>query len=163
MCIRDRYWFIVGSNQSVDSITHSFLEVGHTQNENDAIHSVIKQAARKLQIYTSEQWSAVIWGARRNKPFFVKGMQLSDFSDFKAVSKHVRNSDVADDGSKVNWLKIRSIKFCNADPNIMLVKHSYQDEYARVDLMRRERRKISATDVSLMQLRTTAPLLSAAK
>ena len=116
-----------------------------------------------MQIYTPEQWSAVIQGARRNKPFFVKDMQLSDFSDFKEISKHVRNFDVADDGSKVNWMKIRSIKFCNADPNIMLVKHSYQDDYARVDLVRRERRRISATDVSLMQLCTTAPLLSAAK
>ena len=54
------YWFIVGSNQSFDSIAHSFLEVGHTQNENDAIHSVIERAARKLQIYTPVQWSAVI-------------------------------------------------------------------------------------------------------
>ena len=53
------YWFIVGSNNSVESITHSFLEVGHTQNENDAIHSVIERAVRKLQIYTPEQWSAV--------------------------------------------------------------------------------------------------------
>ena len=50
-------------------------------------------------LLTPEQWSAVIQGARRNKPFFVKGMQLSDVSDFKAVSKHVRNFDVADDGS----------------------------------------------------------------
>jgi len=157
------YWFIVGSSSSVESITHSFLEVGHTQNENDAIHSTIERAARKLQIYTPQQWSAVIQGARRSKPFFVKYMHLSNFFDFKAVSKHVRNFDVADDGSKVNWLKIRSIKFCKADPNIMLVKHSYQDAYTAVDLMRRERRRISAADVSLVQLRTTAPLLSAAK
>lgn len=144
-------------------MTHSFLEVGHTQNENDSIHSAIERAARKAKIYTPEQWSAVARTARQNKPYSVQDMQLVDFINFKEVAKEIRNFDVTDAGCKVNWSKLRSIRFSKAEPNIMLVKHSHGDDYARVDLMRRKRNVTSAADVQLPQLRTTGLHLSAAK
>jgi len=144
-------------------VTHSFLEVGHTQNENDSIHSAIERAARKAKIYTPEQWSAVARTARQNKPYSVQDMQLVDFINFKEVAKEIRNFDVTDAGCKVNWSKLRSIRFSKAEPNIMLVKHSHGDDYARVDLMRRKRNVTSAADVQLPQLRTTGLHLSAAK
>ena len=144
-------------------MTHSFLEVGHTQNENDSIHSAIERAARKAKIYTPEQWSAVARTARQIKPYSVQDMQLVDFINFKEVAKEIRNFDVTDAGCKVNWSKLRSIRFSKAEPNIMLVKHSHGDDYARVDLMRRKRNVTSAADVQLPQLRTTGLHLSAAK
>lgn len=157
------YWFLVGSIDAIESVTHSFLEVGHTQNENDSIHSAIERAARKAKIYTPEQWSAVARTARQNKPYSVQDMQLVDFINFKEVAKEIRNFDVTDAGCKVNWSKLRSIRFSKAEPNIMLVKHSHGDDYARVDLMRRKRNVTSAADVQLPQLRTTGLHLSAAK
>ena len=105
----------------------------------------------------------VIRTARLTNPHAVKDMQLVDFFDFKEVAKEIRNFDISDDGCKVNWTKLRSIRFSKAEPNVMLVKHSYGDDFARVDLMRRSRKPRSAADVQLRQLRTSGPKLSAAK
>jgi len=45
-------------------------------------------------------------------------------------------------------------RFSKAEPNVMLVKHSYGDDFARVDLMRMSRKPSSAADV---QLRISGP------
>jgi hypothetical protein len=72
----------------IESITHNFLETGHTQNENDAVHAVIECSARNAVIYTPEQWSAIVRTARPSKPYQVKDMQPSNFFNFKQVAKH---------------------------------------------------------------------------
>ena len=36
----------------IDLIEHGFLEKGHTQNENDSVHSTISTAAKKTHLHT---------------------------------------------------------------------------------------------------------------
>ena len=86
---------------TVDKIEHGFLEVGHTQNENDSVHSVIARAAKRIPVYTPSQWATVAQGARRNKrPYSVKEMSAQDFFDFKAISNRVKNLDYDEAGKK---------------------------------------------------------------
>jgi len=49
-------WWYILQKFDVDIITHSFLEVGHTQNENDAVHAAIERASRKISLFVPDQW-----------------------------------------------------------------------------------------------------------
>ena len=40
---------------SLTCVEHKYLEKGHTQNENDTIHSSIESASKKISIYTTAQ------------------------------------------------------------------------------------------------------------
>uniref|UniRef100_A0A6P7G4Q1 Uncharacterized protein LOC114337629 n=1 Tax=Diabrotica virgifera virgifera TaxID=50390 RepID=A0A6P7G4Q1_DIAVI len=42
------------------SITHRFLEKGHTQNEGDSVHSVIERASETKMIYTPDEWRLLV-------------------------------------------------------------------------------------------------------
>ena len=52
--------FAMKNYASLDEIEHCFLEMGHTQNENDSVHSVIAQTAKKIPVYTPEKWATVV-------------------------------------------------------------------------------------------------------
>ncbi|GFS27495.1 DNA repair protein rhp54 [Elysia marginata] len=95
------FWFCMKTMPVVAKIEHRFLEVGHTQNENDSVHSVIAQAANRIPVYTPGQWATVARGPRRNKrPYAVKEMTAQDFFHFKAISKEIKNLDNDEDGEK---------------------------------------------------------------
>ena len=85
------FWFTIKKNDAfLDKIEHCFreVEVGRTQNEKDSVHSVIAQTAKKIPVYTPEQWATVVRGARRNKkPYSVKEMSSGDSFDFKKCQK----------------------------------------------------------------------------
>lgn len=40
----------------LDKIEHFFLESGHTQNENDSVHSLIERKTKHFEIYSPQQW-----------------------------------------------------------------------------------------------------------
>ncbi|GFS06994.1 DNA repair protein rhp54 [Elysia marginata] len=133
------FWFCMKTTPAVAKIEHGFLEVGHTQNENDSVHSVIAQVAKRIPVYTPGQWATVARGALRNKlPYAVKEMTAQDFFDFKAISKKIKNLDNDEDGEKVRWTKIRAITFNQSETDFMTIH--YDDKVCRVDLMRRKRK-----------------------
>jgi len=105
------HWWYVVNVLKVERVAHNYLEVGHTQNENDSVHSTIESRSRRARIDTPEQWSGVIATARQNKPYVVTDMQIVDFYDFKKMSGSLRNLDVCEDNSRVKWTKIRRMKF----------------------------------------------------
>ena len=124
---------------TVDKIEHGFLEVGHTQNENDSVHSIIARAAKRIRVYTPSQWATAAQGARRNKrPDSVKEMTAQDFFDFKAVSNRVKNLDYDEAGEKVKWSKVRAITFNQCESDVMIIR--YDHKISKVDLMRRKRK-----------------------
>ena len=95
------FWYCMKRMPTVDKIEHGFLEVGHTQNKNDSVHSVIARAAKRIPVYTPSQRATVAQGARRNKrPYSVKEMTAQDFFDFKAISNRVKNLDYDEAGKK---------------------------------------------------------------
>ena len=149
----------------VNDVTHSFLEVGHTQNENDSVHATIERASRRTSLYTPDQWSAVIGTARAEKPYVVIQMELEDFFDFKKMASSIRNFEVDEDGHKVKWTQIRAMEFSNQHPNTMFIRYRYDKDAKCVNLMtsRRNMRQRITEKPQLKQLRTTSIPLSAAK
>ena len=108
--------FAMKNYASLDKIEHCFLEVGHTQNENDSVHSVIAETAKKIPVYTPD-----------------------DFFAFKEMSKGLKNLDLDEEDEKVAWSRIRVIAFNRADKDAMIVR--YDSGCCRADLMRLARRK----------------------
>ena len=133
------FWYCMKTMPTVDKIEHGFLEVGHTQNENDSVHSVIARADKRIPLYTPSQWATVAQGARRNKrPYSVKEMTAQDFFDFQVVSNRVKNLDYDEAGEKVKWSKIRAITFNQSESDVMIIR--YDHKISKVDLMRRKRK-----------------------
>ena len=55
-----------------NSITHKYLERGHTQNENDSVQSCIERAMKNVSLFATAQLATLIHTARRSKPYIVK-------------------------------------------------------------------------------------------
>lgn len=45
--------------KQLKNIKHTFLEVGHSQNERDYIHSTIERASKYKNIYTPSMWELI--------------------------------------------------------------------------------------------------------
>ena len=80
------YYFITCST-SVEVITHSYLECGHTMNEGDSMHSTIESAKKNQQIFCPEQYYFLARAARKQKPYIVHEMTTDDFIDFERMTK----------------------------------------------------------------------------
>ena len=73
-------WHAINTLDGLSKLEYGFLEKGHTQNENDTVHSVITNSVKKVTLYTPEQWYQGVRMARNKpKPFNVKEMCLQDF------------------------------------------------------------------------------------
>lgn len=56
--------FLYASAKFNISIKHTFLEVGHTQNEGDSVYATIEKFAKNQKIYTPEDWIELIKRAK---------------------------------------------------------------------------------------------------
>jgi len=159
------WWYAVTTLRNITSITHNYLDVGHTQNENDTVHSTIERVSRRASLYTPEQWSAVIATASSKKSYNVTDMQVKDFLDFKTASQCVRNFAVTEDGDRVRWNKLCSMSFSSQNPDKMHIRYKFDKDSTCVDLVKtpRETRKSRHTSLQLKQLYSKALPLPAAK
>ena len=154
------YWNAVRKN-NIQTITHKFLERGHTQNENDSVHSTVESAAKNVTIYTPEQWYSTVRMARRRQPYDVKQMKGSDCFDFKDLSKCLTNFNTDYDGEKVKWMEARLFQIRADDPNALYLKYAFDSGFVHVDLLRHSRR--STPNPDLVHLYTGPLSISAAK
>ena len=51
----------------LNRLTHTFLEKGHTETENDVVHAIIERKCRRFYLYTPDQWFAAVRTARVSK------------------------------------------------------------------------------------------------
>jgi len=77
---------------NIKSITHKFLITGHTQNENDSVHSVIegsiKRCLRAGPIYHPSQYiTAISLARKKGTPYKIVELSHNDFFE----SKHFKN------------------------------------------------------------------------
>lgn len=137
-------WYFINTTPDVELVEHFFLERGHTQNENDSVHSVISRAAAHIPVYTPEQWAQTVRGARRGKnPYCVKEMMASDFLDFKDLASNLKNFDKDDNSDKVYWSKIRKLVIKQNDRNALHIQYEFDVDPVRVDLYRGKRNSSS--------------------
>ena len=145
------YWFCL-NKLGLSSITHHYLEKGHTQNENDSIHATIESASKNVRVYTTPQWATIIRMARRDKPYSVKEMSSKDFYDFKSLSCPLKNFNTNTNGEKIVWNKIKSFRLTSNKPNYFFYKTHHSGEEFQVDLFKRLRSAPNPSEMSLLQL-----------
>jgi hypothetical protein len=124
----------------IPSIHLHFFVVGHSQNENDHMHSLVeKQKKRALAagpIYVPAQWIPIIAAAKKSgQPFKIEEMDFSDFIDVKNISLQMgKNYNKTVKKTKVLWTEIRSLRVLKGEPDRFSVKESFEDgeEYKEI-------------------------------
>ncbi|XP_073953172.1 uncharacterized protein [Choristoneura fumiferana] len=136
------YQYII-DHYNIESITHRFLEVGHTQNEGDSVHSVIERASHKGRvIYTPQQWFNLIrWAKTSGDPYRVTELTQDDILDLRTLLDG-RNWLKNDDGEKVMWNKIKEIYVKKEMPDTIHYKYDLScEEYKIIKTAKKTRSK----------------------
>ncbi|GFR78138.1 hypothetical protein ElyMa_005842400 [Elysia marginata] len=124
----------------LETVTHTFLEKGHTETENDLVHATIERKSRNIDICSPEQWFTVPRTARILKqPYVVHEMTSGDFIDFKGMASQVRNLTTDDSGNKISWSKVGQVMSMADDPSVLHIKTFYNGQPQRLDLNRQNR------------------------
>ena len=80
---KNRYYFSMLwyclHRYNLQSVTHYYLEKGHTQSEGDSMHSAVESASRNIPVYTTGQWATVVRSANHKKPYIVHEITLKYF------------------------------------------------------------------------------------
>ncbi|CAH2009765.1 unnamed protein product [Acanthoscelides obtectus] len=134
------YHHAVQKYNFINSITHKFLIKGHTQNEGDSVHSVIerhvKRSLKSGPIFIPAQYVTIIRTSKvSGSPYRVHELNHEDFLDLKDFASTAARSFTKNDRNES--IKIADIKVVKADknnPNKILYKASYADEYQTIDI-----------------------------
>ena len=73
--------FAVGNNIT---ISHKYLEVGHTHMEVDSVHATIERAKKNQNIKLPTDYIDVIISARKRNSYKVKYLDYNFFNDYKS-------------------------------------------------------------------------------
>jgi hypothetical protein len=146
-----------------ESVSHKFLERGHTQNENDTVHSCIEKSMKNIPLYTTSQLATTFQMARRSQPFKVTEMTTSDFFDFKDLSEQIRNLEIDSEGCKIKWMEIRIISFSSEMPDTAKIQYDYDGPVRFLNLLSNLRKSVSAPTLKKLFKGDDVPKLSKAK
>lgn len=137
------YLYVV-TQSNVNSITHKFLTVGHTQNEGDSMHSVIEKAKKRVlkggPIYAPYQLPPIISAAKQDgKPYKVTEMDTEDFLDFKQLSKMIEKAVTTNsENEKIVWNNIQVFRVEKKYPGKVFYKTDIQSQtFSTIDLTNR--------------------------
>lgn len=124
-----------------NSITHKFLIRGHTQNEGDAVHSIIEKEIKKTlrsgPIYVPAQYVTAIRNAKkRGNPFSVNEMTYRDFVDIKNLASAGLKKNVDGDSVKLSDIKVIRIEKSDSNEIKIFYKTSYFHDYKEMALQR---------------------------
>jgi hypothetical protein len=110
------------------TITHRFLEQGHTQMEADSVHALIEKAKKNVTVFVPQQWYALMSAAKKKgTPYQVYEMDQPDFFDFKDFVERT-NWTKNSDSEKIAWSKVKEVTVKATEPNVMLYKLNFLDE-----------------------------------
>lgn len=130
---------ILQSSEIQETIIHKYLNVGHTQNSCDSMHSCIeRQCKRSLNsapIYTPSQFAGIVGAAKKTGiSYVVKELHYTDFYDFKKLAG-VFNFTFNTEKKKVEWLKINVlIMVVRSQPNVFFYKTWKQEGFFEIHL-----------------------------
>ncbi|CAG9763461.1 unnamed protein product [Ceutorhynchus assimilis] len=136
-------------------ITLSFMEVGHTQNEGDSMHSAIERCARRIPIYTPGQWATIARTACVKKRYFVNELNQTDFFDFKdLLAQCTKKLDKDTCGTIVKWTDISCVQVDFAKPDILKFAYKLQEGFYEINIKEGSRKEsISFLQYNLKPLR----------
>nr|CAH7729952.1 unnamed protein product [Callosobruchus chinensis] len=135
--------FAVNKIHHLNVIDLKFMESGHSYLEADAMHATIERARKHKSIYTTREWSVLISTARRNpRPYYVNNLRFDDFYDLQELAATMTpNTTTNTNQEKVQWLKIKWMRFEKTDPYLIKYKYELSDEeFLLIDVAGRRKR-----------------------
>ncbi|CAG9839364.1 unnamed protein product [Diabrotica balteata] len=148
-------------------ITHSFLEKGHTQNECDSVHGVIERAAKKIPIFSPQQWYTLARTACKVRPYKIKEMAQTDFYDLKdMLAKTTKNWDKTEHGCKVIFSNLKVIMVEPKCPHELNVKYNFEEDFIKINTLelKRSYHKLDSLETYQLKILRSSPVpISSAK
>lgn len=133
--------FIVQTSNHIKVIEQKFLESGHSMMECDSMHSSIEKAKKYTSVYTVNDWLNIFKYARSSRhrsnaqPYEVIELEYNEFYDLAALSNaYLQNTGINTSGEKVNWLKIKTLRYDKDYPNHLLYRYDYTDEFCKINI-----------------------------
>lgn len=152
---------------NISSITHKYLVRGHTQNEGDAVHSIIERSLKRTKrsgpIYVPGQYVSVIRHAKKKgNPIKVKEMGYKDFLDIKALYDEMGLNISKDiDGIDFKINDVRVLRF-EKGSDVFRFKTSYKQMDWKCVSLKPKKRRSEFKDVNTINIkqayRKTIPL-----
>ena len=102
-----------------------YLEIGHTQNQNDLVHAFIGRFTKNQAMYIPSQCFQILKSACLKSPYKVKDLGMSDFHKLDKLCRETSdNFNVNINGLKVNFTEIRVLKDHYTLPDVNSVRTS---------------------------------------
>ncbi|KAL8606590.1 hypothetical protein ACOMHN_009475 [Nucella lapillus] len=152
----------------IQKIDQKFLESGHTHMECDSMHSTIESAKTGVKVHTPDEWTFLMRCARPRKRYDVEELAHRNIFDFKSVATTcLRNTKSDTDGNRVNWMKIKWLRYLKGEEDTIYFKYKMSDPFKKLKIRHgssRRGRPISVTTIEELPRRYAQRLpISAAK
>lgn len=131
----------------LEVIEQKFLESGHTQMEADSMHSSIESAKKNAFVFSMIEWISIFKRARRKQcvridgnkitrdPYKVKEFKYDEFFDLKHLANTIIKNRTKDDkGQKVQWLKIKRIKYVKGEDRKIFLNYDMSDNFNIIEI-----------------------------
>lgn len=113
---------------SVERVDHKFMESGHSFGPSDSDFADIEKKAKKKEtIYIPEEWYEIIEKSRVKNKFHVTRMKADMFVGTQELEGLCTRRSKTEDGHKVEWLKIKHMRFRKDAPGLMEFRYDYND------------------------------------
>ncbi|KAL4718003.1 hypothetical protein ACJJTC_003953 [Scirpophaga incertulas] len=135
------------------TVTHRFLEKGHTQNEGDSVHATVERSCRHKTIWVPEEWYCLArWAKSEGDPYIIKEMKQEEIFDFKAFLAN-KNWTKNTANEKVTWTSVREVKVTAQQYDRIEYKYDLNDEPSTIIVIRASTRnkKRLATEFELFR------------
>ena len=152
----------------------TFLQVGHTQNESDSVHSMIEKNCKGKQIFTLDQWCEIIETAKETGfKYEVIKVKYDMIFDFKSLGDNQNwNKNVQKTSKKTNVSKITSVPVGISQfkqilvekdtPNQLKYKLAFEKDYETL-VTRKEKNQVNVQKFVLKKAYTSVQGLTSAK
>lgn len=138
--------YLLAAKEFDVTITHRFMEKGHTQNEGDSVHALIERESEQRLIYVPDEWYCLVrWAKREGIPYNVTEMTLGDFYNFKDL---LANKNWVKDvtNEKMKWTQIREVKVTSNIFDRIEFKYNFDEEPKTLVVLRSTKRNTQRTD-----------------
>ena len=125
------------------------------------MHATIENTSRKKEIYSTQQWAAVIRMARSSKGYHVKEMCVKDFFDFKLIAENLKKIELDENKDKIYQSDLKIIQIRAEEPYKVQFKTDYdQATFREMNLLGRlnlksSQKTISTGNLELVNIRNT--------
>lgn len=153
---------------NIKEIVHKFAEPGHSYLQNDSdFGDIEKKLKYHPEIFVPTQWYDIISNSRVKKnKFEVVCMEKEDFKSMEVIKQNLVNRKKDSNEQKVEWLKIKQMKFNQDYPGVMKFKYTHckDVEFYSVNLNKRLKgRPVNLASLNLNTLYPEGRKLSEAK